>query len=342
MSDNPVAERREFDALIEEKKPVPRWRRWVHSLSLLLASFLLGLLVLRLIFRDRFLGTEVLFWAPFWVLAVPAIFVTLGLLGWRPKVSVCSLILLVSAGTILLEQPLLIRSSTLNSKPAPQDSLSLLVWNVMMYNKGKRNVIEGFNSVDADISMFLEGTSKGAVPDFLSAELSTDYTWVSTRQLAVGSKLQVLDSGELPTDTDLRVFRVLLRTYKGEELVLMLIDLPSPPRYHSSDCFRELEEILKAEQGKPLIVTGDFNTPRGSYWLRRVFQDFQDVYTTAPERQGGWIASFPNHFPIVQIDHAFASREITLHRAELLAGDASDHYRQYIVFSISAIPGAKD
>lgn len=318
----------------QQAKPVSRWRMRLHHLSILFTSFTLCLLALRCLFRDRWIGVEVFFWVPFWVFALPTVFFCFGLLGWRLKGIGLSVVAVLSIATLALEQPLLMSRSTLNDQPVPENATSLLVWNVMMYNRGKRNVIEGYEQPSADLNMLLEGTYKGEVPTFLKAELSSSYTWVSTKQMAVGSKLKVLGSEEVKTATALRVFKTTLELPSGKPLILLLVDFPSPPRLGSAELFLELEQLLSQYKGQNVVIAGDFNTPRGSYWLRRVFRDFQDAYLSAMQRPGGWIASFPNQFPLVQIDHCFASPEITLHRAELLAGDASDHYRQYIVFSV--------
>ncbi|MGF1571547.1 MAG: endonuclease/exonuclease/phosphatase family protein [Sumerlaeia bacterium] len=321
---------------INSEKPIPLWRMRVHACSILFTVFFLSLLILRLAFRDRWLGTEVLFWLPFWVFALPAALAILGLLGRRLKLTLIFATLLLSAVIFNQEQPLFFTPSSLVNTAKPANATTLLSWNVMMYNQGKRGVIEGYQEPDADINTLVEGTYQGDVPHFLKAELSADYRWVATRQMAVGSKYPVLDFQELTTRTPLRVFQSTLKTNQDEEFLLLLVDLPSPPRRTTAQCFLELEEVLLELQGKPTLVVGDFNTPRGSYWLNRVFRDYQDAYLHAEQRPSGWLASFPNYFPLVQIDHAFASPEITVHRAELLAGEASDHYRQYIVFSLSA------
>ena len=316
-----------------ERIPIklPFWRRMLHGMALVLGSFGVALYALRMIFRDWIVGTEVLFWVPFWawipVLMVPCLLVY----GWGKRLLLLGLVGVLSIPSLLLEQPLLISPKRQNVS-VPPEAHSLVVWNVMMYNRGKRAVLEGIEQLDPDLFLFVEGTSRGAAPDFLTRGLSSEYVWSSTRQMALGSKWTIRKSEELKTHTSLRVFRSEVE-YAGQPLTLMLVDMPSPPRWDTRAIFLELEELLRAEESANVIVVGDLNTPRGSWWLRRVFRDWRDAYLAADQRPGGWLASFPDTFPMVQIDHAFVRGDIALHRAELLAGHASDHYRQVLEFS---------
>jgi endonuclease/exonuclease/phosphatase (EEP) superfamily protein YafD len=311
---------------------LPLWRRFLHGVALVLASFGVALYGLRVIFRDWMVGTEVLFWVPFWawipLLVVPCLLVY----GWGKRLLLLGLVGVLSIPSIILEQPLLF-SAARKSASTPPDAHTLVVWNVMMYNRGKRLVLEGFEEVDPDLLLFVEGTTRGAAPDFITRGLSPEYVWSSTRQMALGSKWTIRKSEELKTHTSLRVFRSEVE-HEGQSLTLMLVDMPSPPRWDTRAIFQELEEVLLAEESANVIVVGDMNTPRGSWWMRRVFRDWRDAYLTADQRPGGWLASFPDTFPMVQIDHAFVRGDIALHRAELLAGHASDHYRQVLEFSV--------
>ncbi|MCB2154504.1 endonuclease/exonuclease/phosphatase family protein [bacterium] len=206
----------------------------------------------------------------------------------------------------------------------------LVAWNLMSYNRGEKKVTETLVGDDADIVCILEGTYRGQPPEFLQKALGDETQWASTRQMAIGTRFPILESEELETRTRLRVFRATIEI-EGTPCTVYLIDMPVPPRFDTREMYNELWAILKLER-KPLILVGDFNTPRGSWHLRRTTSELTDAYRAAAPF--GWLASWPSEFPIYQLDHAFFSPELRPCFSRFGDAHASDHCRQIIEFEL--------
>jgi endonuclease/exonuclease/phosphatase family metal-dependent hydrolase len=78
----------------------------------------------------------------------------------------------------------------------------------------------------------------------------------------------------------------------------------------------------------PLILLGDFNSPRGSQAYRTLNRHLRNVRELIPAT--GPIRTFPTRFPVLGVDHIFVNGpfqpvSLTVHRSPL-ARVASDHY----------------
>lgn len=286
-----------------------------------------------LVVRDRWWWSEPLSYAP---VVVPLAVLVVGLGCWRPRPRWLAAMLVsgvvLAAVSLLVEQPNLVRVAT-GPTESPGAGIRLTMWNVMSFNRGEEEVTATYRGDDADIVCLLEGTYRGRPPDFLVRGLGPGYGWASTRQMAVGSRLPIIESGEVASDTRLRALRVVVDTGAGGRLTVLLVDVPGPPRLDSRELFNELWATLQLVEG-PVVVVGDFNTPRGSYHLGRATRGFEDFYRhpSAPR----WLATWPSAMPLYQIDHAFAGGGVRPLEARIGSTPHSDHRRLVIRF---AMPG---
>lgn len=117
-------------------------------------------------------------------------------------------------------------------------------------------------------------------------------------------------------------------------LDVMAVDVVSSP-------FRSRGPILAALLAKleshdsdvPLILAGDFNTPRDSVHFDRL----RDSLSHAYERAGrGWPYTWPTPLPIYAIDHVWTSRGVRVCRYELVTSAASDHRMQVVDLRIES------
>ncbi len=89
------------------------------------------------------------------------------------------------------------------------------------------------------------------------------------------------------------------------------------------------EECIPAEaRQQPLILLGDFNSPRFSQAYRLLSRHLRDVRTLRPE--AGPCRTFPTRFPALTVDHLFVTTALDavglrVHRTPL-ARVASDHF----------------
>jgi endonuclease/exonuclease/phosphatase (EEP) superfamily protein YafD len=323
-----VGDKREAGGLI---------RRIVLAMRVLLAVTVLALMAVTLA-GDRFVLTEwlghvhPLFWLPA-LLLVP-----LSWMRWLVSLLTGLFLLMLISVNLYHEQPNLFRISTAKPTVPASDTVRMSFWNVMSFNRGEELVHDGFLSDDPDIVCLVEGTYQGAVHDSLSRAMGRDYKWVSIRQMAVGSRLPILRSREIPTRTRLRMFEVRIVTADGP-VGIVLADLPSPPRIDSRPIMQELGAILSTVE-PPFILVGDLNTSRGSWRLQRATRGLRDFYTEVGSAR--WLATFPDHVPLWQIDHAFAGPGVEPRFARFGEGGSSNHLRITVGFTVKDFTAADD
>lgn len=125
---------------------------------------------------------------------------------------------------------------------------------------------------------------------------------------------------------------------RGVDLIVVHFStaLPRPAReraWHHPRHNMEIAAAVRAEQtdrlaavvrraGRPLVVGGDFNSPPGSYAERRMSSLLESAFA-AGGSGFGW--SFPSPFPVLRIDHLFASRDLRVLDCRVLPLRASDH-----------------
>ncbi len=72
----------------------------------------------------------------------------------------------------------------------------------------------------------------------------------------------------------------------------------------------------------PTIFGGDFNAPASDIVHRQLARDFVDAFATAGT---GWGNTFHRRFPILRIDHLYATRHFTPVRSRVVTTRNSDH-----------------
>ena len=72
----------------------------------------------------------------------------------------------------------------------------------------------------------------------------------------------------------------------------------------------------------PTLFGGDFNSPASDVVHRQLARDFVDAFATAGT---GWGDTFQRRFPILRIDHIYATRHFTPVRCRAVTTRHSDH-----------------
>jgi len=306
-------------------------RGLIHQF-LLAIRILLGLLLLAWaaghFASDKLVVTELLslvhplFWAAM-LLLVPV--------AWLPRwlwIAVVVVILTLLGNGMFREQPNLFRLRMDDPGARASEAIRVSFWNIKSFSRGHQGIVSGFNEDDPDVVCMVEGTYRGIVHDSLKGGLGPSYQWASVRQMAIGSRFQILRSRELPTRTRLRVFEVRVLTPDGPVGILMP-DFPRPPRLDTREMMQELRAILATSE-PPYVVVGDLNTIRSSWRLHRATAGLKDFYTEAPNER--WLATWRDPLHLWQIDHAFASPGVEPVFARFGGHGASYHLRLSIGF----------
>jgi len=118
----------------------------------------------------------------------------------------------------------------------------------------------------------------------------------------------------------------------GRVLDVLAVDLKSDPRRSRRAQLEGITEwVGRHDERIPLLVLGDFNTPRDSSHFEPLRGQLYHGY----ERRGrGWPYTWPVPVPLWSIDHAWCSRRIRLWNYRLRYNRYSDHARQILDITV--------
>ena len=232
------------------------------------------------------------------------------------------------------EQPLLFRGVPAPSAPAEGATpIRLMTWNVFIFTWGTAGIEETIRAQKPDVLAIVEGTTDEPIAraTFEAALPGYHYAASPRNQLYILSRYPISDTWENADESNARLFRVRLDTPDGP-VHLLTLHLRGPWQRNESAAFAELRAAMEAVDG-PLIVTGDFNTPRGSARLAAVSQGLDDAYLAASRSR--YLATWPSiPAPLWQIDHTF-TRGVQLLDAARLPTSESDHEAQLLTLQRS-------
>lgn len=85
---------------------------------------------------------------------------------------------------------------------------------------------------------------------------------------------------------------------------------------------QQILEQTTAFPNTPTLLGGDFNSPASDIVHRQLARDFVDAFATAGT---GWGDTFQRRFPVLRIDHIYATRHFTPVRCRAVTTRNSDH-----------------
>lgn len=266
------------------------------------------------------------FWI--WLYFIPAPFVVAAALVWlvafrrrarwlRVMVAVLAL---WPAGKILFED---VRWN--GAVEVPAGALKVVHWNVARLPFGLGGVERMLAEEAPDICLISEPGDTGAVARAGAAAGLTNQFYSAVMTLL--SRFPV--SEPVPFQiAGARGWRCRVAT-RGGPLDLCGVDLVSKPTMRRGPPIAAVAAWLdNREPGVPLLVLGDFNTPRDA----RAFAPFRARFAHAFEAAGcGWPYSWPLPFPAYQLDHAwFTGESLRVCDYALRSSRFSDHRRQVL------------
>ena len=123
------------------------------------------------------------------------------------------------------------------------------------------------------------------------------------------------------------VARVSIR---GEELSVVLMDVWANPFRPRDEAFDHLEKLISPLETGPLLVLGDFNTPRASVHFDSLRSRFVHAFEAAGS---GFAETWPVPVPIIDVDHVWMNGGIEVVECRLRSTDASDHRMVVVDFT---------
>ncbi|MES2438746.1 MAG: endonuclease/exonuclease/phosphatase family protein [Verrucomicrobiota bacterium] len=134
-----------------------------------------------------------------------------------------------------------------------------------------------------------------------------------TIQLPGGAEIEVVNVHLRTAATDLRLWRKSAWAGHRSNRVLRMKELSLTQTV--------LEQTTKFPH-TPTLFGGDFNAPASDIVHRQLASDFEDAFASAGT---GWGNTFQRRFPILRIDHLYATRHFTPVRCRAVTTRNSDH-----------------
>ena len=313
------------------QRRVPGWysegfRILSQQLCFLLAIIWINGVVIRMTVRDSNDLLAPLFYATPWpVLAV----LTLVFLRyfWRQPVAVFSIIFvahMLGAAWIMEDW----HTPQLSREPA---DLRVLQWNVARPIRWRPEIVSQVRNSNADVVAISEPIPvsdggklieriraaekdwRAAFPDY-SFELRGEDFLCLIRGEVLNRRLGILFSGSRYALYDVRV--------KERAMRILQVDIDARPIHPRRKAFAALVEIVGTLSDQPLILIGDFNTPRESVHLEPLQKNLQHAWLTAG---AGCAETWPSFLPVLSLDQIWCGYGLSAVRCQHGVTFRSDH-----------------
>ena len=202
----------------------------------------------------------------------------------------------------------------------PQD-LRVVSWNAEHSKDALPQIIEHARGFDADILGITETESthaedavrwRSAFPGHTVATLP-GYMLFITRGEITGTL-----SGSLARRGRFNLVRVKFGERPAQVLV---VEFDANPLRSRRPPFVELQRTIANLPNEPIILMGDFNTPRESIYYGRSLNDLQNAFDIGGE---GFAETWPVPLPLLSLDHIFVSKTLRVLRCRH-GSSLSDH-----------------
>ena len=291
-----------------------RLRRLAQVFS---AGLLVLGLALRLTVKDAIDELAVFFYATPWPVLSVLGFISgaLWMGKWNRFAWGCLTVGVIAAGTWV------VCNYERNPQAAEAQNLRVVSWNAEHAKKDLPAIIEKARSFDADILGITETEStEPADADrwrtpFPGHTVKTlpGYMLLITRGEILGSL-----SGSLAGRGDFNLMRVKF----GERPVQVLfVDFAPNPIRSRRLAFDTLNSTLGNLPKEPVVVMGDFNTPRESTHIAKLQEQLQDAFAVGGH---GFAETWPVPVPVLSLDHILVSKSLRVLRCAH-SSSLSDH-----------------
>ncbi len=274
-------------------------------------------------------------WLWLYFIPAPAI-AAYGLLEWAARhrrVSRARNVLVLTLTGTALFKTVAVDSRWNRPSPAPEHALRVVHWNVAHANFGFVPLLETLAAYRPDLVILSEARYSQDVPFFSNRELGLPHTHQEKGMILL-SRHPFTKRENIPIMNG-EAWGARVFTPAGE-LDVICADIVSHPLLDRSLSLEPLGRWIKERNdATPLLLIGDFNTPRDARAFRAIREEMRHAYEVAGR---GWPYTWPLPIPLYAIDHAWVTPDITVHRYRLRNAPLSDHRRQ--IFEIS-LPSAE-
>ncbi len=214
--------------------------------------------------------------------------------------------------------------------PAPRGLLRSLGWNLERGEEGWDAVLAEIRAHDPDLAWFVEAAEEQPPP---GPKWHGELAGYDKREAAGGmlfiTKGRIREFRQvLKGDSRIAEFRVTLR---GADLTVLVVDIDGTSYRHRGPVFEVLDAAIAEVPPGPLLVGGDFNTPRDSFF----FDEWRGRLKHSFEAGGrGMDGTWPTPLPFLSIDHCWVNDRIRVRSCVLPMTSASDHRPVFVEFEV--------
>lgn len=285
-----------------------------------------GVWLLGTVFRDRYTPTAFCFLVP--TLLVLAVLVAAAPLAW-----LCGCRRIATATALLALGPIYSMAFVENHwiRPAPTGdpahALRLVHWNVGELQGDWKRILKHIGPQKPDAVVLSEMYSDAGAKQ-MAAALGPDFRAFHVRQLLVIARGPV----RLIRPNDAISSHAYLVEWASPAgpIHLLLVDLPSRPIYSRATWLLRVRDRI--ELLWPDFVVGDFNASRRTWHMSHMPKGYSHAYYRAGV---GWSYSWPEQYPIWDIDQCVLGPRVRPIRYDLVATGAGDHRMQVLSFSLA-------
>lgn len=212
--------------------------------------------------------------------------------------------------------------------PPPEGALRVVHWNVAHAPFGYVPLLKTLAADRPDLVILVETKVSQDIPFFAQRELGLPHAF-QDQGMVILSRFPFEPKGTLPV-ANARAWWAQVETPHGP-LRVVTVDIHSHPTLNRRQAAEPLAAWVDTHaHDAPLLVVGDFNTPRDARALQPLRTHLRHAYETAGR---GWPYTWPLPVPMYSIDHAWISDHLSAHDYRLRKSSLSDHLRQ--VFQLS-------
>ena len=271
--------------------------------------------------RDRH---PALLWFYFIPALLPALFLP-AWLAWNRDLSAPTRLAVALVAALAWARILLLDVAWHSPPPAQPGEIRLVHWNIARGAGGLARAGRTLARDDADLYVLSEFPRPVDAVAWSRATLDRPFAYAD-QSMALISRFPFDLTGTMPLEGG-RCWTARVHAPRGL-LDVWLVDLQSHPLLDRHRPCAQLAARVAARPGTvPLLIVGDFNTPRDASSL----DPLRARLRLAADAAGrGWPYSWPLPLPVYALDHAWATPDLDLLAHRYAAAPASDHLRQIV------------
>lgn len=207
------------------------------------------------------------------------------------------------------------------SPNAARPDFRILLWNVRNNEANFDDIAARIREYSPDVVALAEAGKRRDSIDFWRAAFPEYSVERLPQKMVTMSRknLQHQKSGVLAPGSFFGAHRTQIGT---SEVVIVQADIDARPVRSRRNALAELTRHIREHTGKPLILLGDFNTPRQSWHLDPIRKMLKHAFET---RGSGLADTWPIPFPVLSLDQVWVSPELEVIRCAQGWSLMSDH-----------------